>query len=144
MSGEVLTLPSFGKINLHLQVIGRRPDGFHDLCTVFQTVSLHDTITVSPYDAIELTCSDPSIPIGDRNILVRAASALRVACGTTGGAKIYLEKRIPAPGGLGGGSSNAALVLLAGYADLARGGETLAPILLIIGYCVLVPLAILK
>ena len=113
MSGEVLSLPSFGKINLHLQVIGRRPDKFHDLCTVFQTISLHDTITVSPYDAIELTCSDPSIPIGERNILVRAAIALRAAAGTTGGAKICLEKRIPAPGGLGGGSSNAAVVLLA-------------------------------
>ena len=113
MNGEVLTLPSFGKINLHLQVIGRRPDGFHDLCTVFQTISLHDTITVSCGDAIELTCSDPSMPVGERNILVRAALALRDASGRGVGAKICLEKRIPAPGGLGGGSSNAAVVLLA-------------------------------
>src|SRR5262245_45235617 len=103
MSGEVLSLPSFGKINLHLQVIGRRPDGFHDLCTVFQTISLHDTITLSAFDAIQLTCSDPLIPVGERNILVRAAVALRAASGKAVGAKICLEKRIPAPGGLGGG-----------------------------------------
>ena len=77
MSGEVLSLPSFGKINLHLQVIGRRPDGFHDLCTVFQTISLHDTITVSQGSEIELTCSDPSMPVGERNIMVRAANLLR-------------------------------------------------------------------
>ena len=113
MTGEVLTLPSFGKINLHLQVIGRRPDGFHDLCTVFQTISLHDTITISPNDEIELTCSDPSIPLGDGNILIRAAATLREQSGCRIGAKICLEKRLPAPGGLGGGSSNAALVLLA-------------------------------
>ena len=113
MSGEVLSLPSFGKINLHLQVIGRRPDGFHDLCTVFQTISLHDTITVMPGPEIELTCSDPSIPLGENNILVRAAYEIRKLCGNRCGARICLEKRIPAPGGLGGGSSNAAVVLLA-------------------------------
>ena len=113
MSGEVLSLPSFGKINLHLQVIGRRPDGFHDLCTVFQSISLHDTITVSEGSEIELTCSDPSIPVGENNILVRAANNLREEFGHDGGARICLEKRIPAPGGLGGGSSNAAVVLLA-------------------------------
>ena len=113
MSGEVLTLPSFGKINLHLQVIGRRPDGYHDLCTVFQTISLHDTITVSLAETIELTCTDSSLPVGEGNILVRAAIALREAACCSEGARITLEKRLPSPGGLGGGSSNAAVVLLA-------------------------------
>ncbi|HKP70065.1 MAG TPA: 4-(cytidine 5'-diphospho)-2-C-methyl-D-erythritol kinase [Pyrinomonadaceae bacterium] len=113
MSGEVLTIPSFGKINLHLQVIGRRPDGFHDLCTVFQTISIHDTIIVEPAEAIEFSCDDETIPVGEGNIMVRAANALRDLGNCNYGANICLEKRIPSPGGLGGGSSNAAVVLLA-------------------------------
>ncbi|MEO6334860.1 MAG: 4-(cytidine 5'-diphospho)-2-C-methyl-D-erythritol kinase [Pyrinomonadaceae bacterium] len=113
MYEAALTLPSFAKINLHLQVIGRRTDGFHDLCTVFQTISLHDTLTVSPANGIRMTCGDERIPVGEENLVVRAARKLcewaRVSCG----AQLHLEKRIPAPGGLGGGSSNAALALLA-------------------------------
>jgi 4-diphosphocytidyl-2-C-methyl-D-erythritol kinase len=112
MSGSV-TLPSFAKINLHLQVIGRRTDGFHDLCTVFQTVSLHDTISVARADSITMTCGDEKIPVDERNLVVRAANSLRDQYGIELGAEIHLEKRIPAPGGLGGGSSNAALTLLA-------------------------------
>lgn len=107
-----VTVPSFAKINLHLQVIGRRPDGFHDLCTVFQTISLHDTMSVSLADEIVLTCGDDKIPLGERNLVVRGAVALRERVGGSRGAKIHLEKRIPAPGGLGGGSSNAATALL--------------------------------
>ena len=112
MDGPAITLPSFAKINLHLQVIGRRPDGFHDLCTVFQTISLHDTLKVSPADEIRMTCGDENIPVGEQNLVVRAALALRERAGVSCGADIHLEKRIPAPGGLGGGSSNAATVLL--------------------------------
>src|SRR5688572_26101411 len=113
MTAEI-SLPSFAKINLHLQVVGRRVDGFHDLCTVFQTISLHDTLTISysESDDIVMTCGDGRIPVGEKNLVVRAAMALQEACKVRCGADIHLEKVIPAPGGLGGGSSNAAIALL--------------------------------
>jgi 4-diphosphocytidyl-2-C-methyl-D-erythritol kinase len=113
MHEAALSLPSFAKINLHLQVIGRRADGFHDLCTVFQTISLHDTLTVSPADEIKMTCGDDRLSVGEENLVVRAALRLRDRTGVSCGARLHLEKLIPAPGGLGGGSSNAALALLA-------------------------------
>jgi 4-diphosphocytidyl-2-C-methyl-D-erythritol kinase len=114
------SLPSFAKINLGLRVIGRREDGFHDIFTVFQTVSLHDTLTFSPAAGLELTCDDPSIPTDGRNLILRAAEKLRDRASRAGafdtasspGASIHLEKRIPSPGGLGGGSSNAAVALV--------------------------------
>lgn len=113
MSGKALTLPSFAKINLYLRVLGKRDDGFHELCTVFQTVSLHDDLTFTENDDMVLTCDDPGIPTGQDNLIVRAANILRQSTGVTRGAKIHLEKRIPSPGGLGGGSSNAAVTILA-------------------------------
>jgi 4-diphosphocytidyl-2-C-methyl-D-erythritol kinase len=106
------TLPSFAKINWFLRVLGRRDDGFHEICTVFQTVSLHDNLTFSEAGEIVLTCDQPDIPTGERNLIVRAANILREKFGIKTGAKIHLEKRIPAPGGLGGGSSNAAIALV--------------------------------
>jgi 4-diphosphocytidyl-2-C-methyl-D-erythritol kinase len=108
-----LALPSFAKINLHLQVVGRRVDGFHDLCTVFQTISLYDTIEVRPSHEIEMTCNDVRIPSDSRNLVIRAATMLCETYDVRCGAEIHLNKRIPAPGGLGGGSSNAAVTLLA-------------------------------
>lgn len=131
---KTFTLPSFAKINLHLRVIGRREDGFHELCTVFQTVSLHDDLTFSDAEDLFFTCDDPKIPTGDSNLVVEAANLLRAEFGITGGANIHLEKRIPAPGGLGGGSSNAAVALLGlaklwniepGPDELARIGKQL-------------------
>jgi 4-diphosphocytidyl-2-C-methyl-D-erythritol kinase len=114
VNGPTLTLPSFAKINLHLQVIGRRHgDGFHDLCTVFQTVSLHDTLTVTPSDEIRMTCGNEEIPTDTGNLVIRAAHALCESFKVRCGAAIHLEKVIPAPGGLGGGSSNAATALMA-------------------------------
>lgn len=110
---STITLPSFAKINLHLQVVGRRQDGFHDLCTVFQSISLHDSLSFEPTPEIKLTCNDPSVPVDERNLVVRSAIKLRDRYRVSCGATIHLEKRIPAPGGLGGGSSNAAVTLLA-------------------------------
>ncbi|MBX3296165.1 MAG: 4-(cytidine 5'-diphospho)-2-C-methyl-D-erythritol kinase [Acidobacteria bacterium] len=112
MSREPFTLPSFAKINLHLRVLGKRPDGFHELCTVFQTVSLHDRITFEAADEISMTCDDAAIQTGEANLMIRAASRLREFSGTTAGARLHLEKRIPSPGGLAGGSSNAAVTLI--------------------------------
>lgn len=106
------TLPSLAKINWFLRVLGKRDDGFHEVCTVFQTVSLHDDLTFSESGSVILTCNDKSIPVGDTNLIVQAAKILSEKYDTKKGAKIHLEKRIPAPGGLGGGSSNAATALI--------------------------------
>ncbi len=91
---------------------GKRGDGYHELFTVFQTVSLHDTISFAAGGGLSLTCDDASVPTDDRNLIIRAATALRRRFGTEKGAAIHLEKRIPSPGGLGGGSSNAAVALI--------------------------------
>jgi len=109
-----LVLPSFAKLNLGLKVLNRRADGFYDLCTIFQTISLCDTITIEPDTKLTLTCSDHAVPTDGSNLILRAAELL-LAGGTLAapvGARIHLEKLIPSPGGLGGGSSNAAVALL--------------------------------
>jgi 4-diphosphocytidyl-2-C-methyl-D-erythritol kinase len=113
------TLPAFAKINWFLRVAGRRDDDFHEICTAFQTVSLHDTLAFSPHDEIVLTCDKPHLPLDERNLIVRAGLSLREKFGIKTGAAIHLEKRIPAPGGLGGGSSDAAVALV-GLAKLWR------------------------
>lgn len=112
MPENAFTLPSFAKINLYLRVLGKRADGFHELCTVFQTVSLCDFLTFSDSEEIYLTCDDEKIPTGEENLIVKAARILQNKFNLKKGAKIHLEKRIPAPGGLGGGSSNAAIALI--------------------------------
>ncbi|MGB7209408.1 MAG: 4-(cytidine 5'-diphospho)-2-C-methyl-D-erythritol kinase [Pyrinomonadaceae bacterium] len=106
------TLPSFAKLNLDLRVLGKRDDGYHELFTVFQTVSLCDDISFAEGCSIELTCSDPRIPTDDWNLIVKAANVLRERFAVTAGVALHLRKRIPAPGGLGGGSSNAATALI--------------------------------
>lgn len=111
MSAETFTLPSFAKINLLLRILGKRDDGFHELCTVFQTVSLKDNLTFRENPKIALTCSDKTIPTNERNLIVRAAETLQKKYKIKKGAEIFLEKNIPSPGGLGGGSSNAAAAL---------------------------------
>jgi 4-diphosphocytidyl-2-C-methyl-D-erythritol kinase len=106
------TLPSYAKINWTLHVLGKRDDGFHELCTLFQTVSLSDRLTFDEGDEITVTCDDPSIAAGDANLCVKAAKALKNRYDVDKGAAIHLQKRIPSPGGLGGGSSNAAVTLI--------------------------------
>jgi 4-diphosphocytidyl-2-C-methyl-D-erythritol kinase len=112
MSRESFTLPSFAKVNLHLRVLGKRTDGFHELFTVFQTISLHDNVRFADARDLSLTCDDPKIPCGESNLIMRAATMLRSRCGVSSGASIHLAKNIPSPGGLGGGSSNAAVALI--------------------------------
>ena len=106
-----LTVPAFAKINLSLRVSGRRADGYHDLDTVFQTVSLHDTIKIAATDESEiiLSCDDRQLAIDETNLVMRAAESLRARFGAGKGAHIRLEKRIPVQAGLGGGSSDAAV-----------------------------------
>jgi 4-diphosphocytidyl-2-C-methyl-D-erythritol kinase len=96
---------AYAKINWSLRITGKRTDGYHDLETLFQTISLHDTLTFEQSDRLQLTCDDPSIPVDETNLVVRAAGNAKVA--------IALHKEIPAGGGLGGGSSDAAATLVA-------------------------------
>jgi 4-diphosphocytidyl-2-C-methyl-D-erythritol kinase len=115
VSEDIIKLPAFAKINLGLRVLGRRADGYHEIRTVFQTVTLCDRLTFeATADArLELTCTDPDIPTDESNLVLRAAKALRERYGVSRGARVRLEKSIPAGGGLGGGSSDAAATLLA-------------------------------
>lgn len=112
MINKSFTLPSFAKINWLLRILGQRDDGFHELCTVFQTVSLCDEITFTESAELNLTCDQSQIPTDERNLILKAAKLLRREFNVKNGARIHLKKRIPAPGGLGGGSSNAAVALL--------------------------------
>ena len=112
MSVNKFSLPSFAKINLFLRILGKRIDGFHELCTVFQTISLKDNLTFSEDSDLILTCDTEKIPLDDRNLIIKAANLLKEKYEVKIGAKIHLNKNIPAPGGLGGGSSNAAIALL--------------------------------
>jgi 4-diphosphocytidyl-2-C-methyl-D-erythritol kinase len=115
VSEEIIKLPAFAKINLGLKVLGRRADGYHEIRTVFQTISLHDRLTfeTTADGRLELACTDPSIPADETNLVMRAAAALRERYGAGRGARVTLEKRVPAGGGLGGGSSDAAATLIA-------------------------------
>jgi 4-diphosphocytidyl-2-C-methyl-D-erythritol kinase len=121
---------SFAKLNLHLEVVGRRDDGYHELRTIFQTISLHDEIEIGETSAgVHLTIAGIETPAGPDNLVHRAASEYLSKWGG-GGVDLRLSKRIPVGGGLGGGSSNAATVLLAlrelrGEPDLV---EELVPI----------------
>ena len=121
MSGLSFTLPAYAKINWTLRVLGRRADGYHDLETIFQTITLCDRLSfTSRADSlVSLTSDDPALPVDERNLVVRAARALKERFRVEEGAAVHLEKRIPAEAGLGGGSSDAAVALL-GLAHLWR------------------------
>jgi len=106
----VLRLKAYAKLNLVLEVLGRRSDGYHDISSIMQTISMHDVVTLEPADHIGLKCSLPGVE--DRaNLALRAAQTLGEAAGCKRGVVIGLEKHIPMGSGLGGGSSDAAAVL---------------------------------
>lgn len=122
-----------GKVNLHLEVLGKRPDGYHELRTVFAAVGLWDELELreAPPGVVELSVEPRgAAPVGEDNLVVRAARALIAAGAAGGGARITLRKRIPVAGGLGGGSSDAAgaLVGLAALWGLDRSFAALQPI----------------
>jgi 4-diphosphocytidyl-2-C-methyl-D-erythritol kinase len=101
------------KVNLLLNVLGRRADGFHELETLMHPVRIYDDLTFSrKSDGIELTCSEPSLPTDSRNLVYRAAFAFLETARISEGVRLHLEKRIPLAAGLGGGSGNAATALL--------------------------------
>lgn len=106
------------KVNLVLNVLGRRPDGFHELETVMHPIPWTDRLELARGgSSIELSCNRPDLPTDTTNLVVRAALAFRDAAHVADGVRIRLEKRIPLAAGLGGGSSNAATTLL-GLNDL--------------------------
>lgn len=116
----MMRLRAHAKINLDLRVTRRRPDGYHDISTIFQSLALHDVVTLEAHDGpLEVTADDPGVPGGRANLCAKAVDALWQALGRPGepaGWHVTLEKRIPAAAGLGGGSSDAAAVM----AGLAR------------------------
>ncbi|HZI49720.1 MAG TPA: 4-(cytidine 5'-diphospho)-2-C-methyl-D-erythritol kinase [Pyrinomonadaceae bacterium] len=122
MSITSLKLPSFAKINRLLKVLGKRPDGYHEIFTVLQTISLCDELEfeLRTDGRLTLVCDDPGIPTDETNLVIKAAAALQQKLETSLGADIKLTKRIPAQGGLGGASSNAAVTLF-GLSGLWRG-----------------------
>ena len=108
-----LELSSPCKVNLLLNILGKRADGFHELETIMQPVRLHDQLSFHRTGSdLELTCNEKSLPVDARNLVHRAARAFFDAAGLHEGVKIHLEKRIPLAAGLGGGSGNAATTLL--------------------------------
>ena len=100
------------KLNLTLEVLGRRGDGYHEVASIMQTLELADTLTVEDSDSLRLTCSLPELNVSD-NLALRAAHLLGAETGVEKGARIHIEKRIPVAAGLGGGSSDAAATLVA-------------------------------
>ena len=109
-----LSRKSHCKINLLLNVVGRRDDGFHELEMLMLPVPIFDRLDFElPNDDIELTCNQPGIPTDSGNLACRAAELFAARVGIADGVRIHLEKSIPTEGGLGGGSSNAAATLLA-------------------------------
>ncbi len=125
----MLTLRAFAKLNLVLEVLGSRSDGYHDISSIIQTVSLHDVVTLEPADRIELKFSLPGVE-KQANVALIAAQVLSEFMGCDRGVVIGLEKRIPVAAGLGGGSSDAAAVLrgLNSLWQLELTGEKLAAI----------------
>lgn len=108
-----LELDSPCKINLLLNILGRRADGFHELETVMHPVGLYDRISVEEAPAgVALTCSDPSLPVDGTNLVHRAAASFLAAARVDVGVRLHLEKRVPMAAGLGGGSADAATTLL--------------------------------
>jgi 4-diphosphocytidyl-2-C-methyl-D-erythritol kinase len=118
-SGEILTIPAPAKVNLHLAVKNRRPDGYHGLESVFVALDFGDTLSFEPLaeiNALEVTMEDENgkvnLPL-EENIVYKAVNLFREKTGSNQGLKIRVDKHIPLGGGMGGGSSDAASALLA-------------------------------
>lgn len=108
----MLDVQAYAKINLSLEILGKRPDGYHELISVMQTISLSDSLRVFRGDSIDVRCDDPAIPVDD-NLVLRAAKRLRANRAGTLGCTMDLVKKTPIGAGLGGGSSDAAATLVA-------------------------------
>ncbi len=112
----MITEKAYAKINLYLDVLGKREDGYHNILSVMTEVrsdSFYDTVTVSKSESRSMTSTDPTLTVGEDNLCLKAANAFFNALGTRDGCFIELEKHLPREAGLGGGSSDAAAVLRA-------------------------------
>ena len=108
-----LTRTSACKVNFVLNILGRRPDAFHELETLFYPVPLHDVLSAEPIGAgIQLTCSNPDLACNQTNLVWRAAEGFFAESGLSEGARLHLEKNLPIAAGIGAGSANAATTLL--------------------------------
>ncbi|MDO8588338.1 MAG: 4-(cytidine 5'-diphospho)-2-C-methyl-D-erythritol kinase [Armatimonadota bacterium] len=126
-----LTIRSFAKLNIALDVLDKRPDGYHNIESVIQSISLHDHLSMIKREdgVVTVTTTDPAVPAGPGNLAYRAAVIYLEACGLDSGVDIEIEKLIPVEAGLGGGSSNGAAALVGlnelhgrplGHEDLRR------------------------
>jgi 4-diphosphocytidyl-2-C-methyl-D-erythritol kinase len=106
-----LILRAPAKINLTLEVLSRRPDGYHEVRMLMAGVSLADELSFEASKGLSLTCDRPELDCSQSNLVLRAAKAMQKALGRDAGAKIHLKKRIPLGGGLAGGSTDAAATL---------------------------------
>src|SRR4030042_3844503 len=107
----MISLQAYAKINLTLEVLSKRPDGYHEIASVLQAISLADTLTFEPAETLDLNCNVPELQTGD-NLVLKAARLLKEISGYKKGARINLTKRIPLAAGLGSGSTDAAATLL--------------------------------
>src|SRR5678815_5652092 len=110
----MLSLPSFAKINWTLEILGRRADGYHELRTILQTINLADELAFElTQDDLIIECDSPQVPRDESNLIARAIRQFQKASGAAFGIKVRIRKNIPLEAGLGGGSSNGAVTLLA-------------------------------
>ena len=109
---DFIKIKARAKINLSLDVKAKRPDGYHEVCMVMQTIALHDVVSLEKTErGLEVTCNNPKIPMGNGNIAYRAAQIMVEKYEINSGIKITIDKRIPVAAGLAGGSADAAAVL---------------------------------
>jgi len=112
MPQRFITLKSRAKINLYLDVVNKRDDGYHDISTILTPLSLHDSITLKKDDAITVSCDKSAVPTDNTNLAFIAAKLFFDEGGIKSGVHIDIQKNIPVAAGLGGGSSNAATTLI--------------------------------
>lgn len=112
--GNRLIVQTPGKVNLHLEILGKRPDGYHELETLIVAVGLYDRLEFQQQESgTTVTSSDPELSVGDDNLVTRAIALVRQESGIETGVSVSLEKRIPMAAGMAGGSSDAAATLAA-------------------------------
>lgn len=145
LNKDTYEVKAYAKINLALNVIGKRANGYHDLRMIMQTIGVYDVLTFNKCtdENITMTCSVPDLPTDDSNLVIKAAKLMFGTYRIEGGLRIHLDKRIPAAAGLAGGSTDAAAVLkaIAYMYDLPVGTEELQQLGVTLGadipYCIM-------